>query len=255
MIFFITAENTSRKINILICCIHVLIFLSIIYSTTVQASGHRPRTQKSYTINGKRYYPIPSAEGYNERGIASWYGGKFHGRKTSNGETYNKYAMTAAHKTLPMNTMLLVKNLDNGRKTVVRINDRGPFVRGRIVDLSYKAAKEIGMVKTGIARIQATALGEESVVKWGEAPSLIYKDLSVGEFYVQIGAFANKANAVKLQRRFTDAGFTAVNLKYYGPESILYRVQVYVGTTLKRAKQAEKTLLGRGYVGAFIIAR
>ena len=133
----------------------------IVYVTSADASGHRPRTQKPYVIDGKRYYPIPSAEGYSEKGIASWYGGKFHGKKTSNGETYNKYSMTAAHKTLPMNTMLLVKNLENGKKTVVRINDRGPFVRGRIVDLSYKAAKTLGIVKNGTARVQAIALGEE----------------------------------------------------------------------------------------------
>lgn len=255
MIFFTTGKHTGNKISILMFCIPLLTILSLLFTTIVHASGHRPRTQKSYTINNKRYYPIPSAEGYNEKGIASWYGGKFHGRKTSNGETYNKYEMTAAHKTLPMNTMLLVKNLENGKKTVVRINDRGPFVRGRIIDLSYKAAKELGMAKSGIARVQATALGEEAVAKWGESPTLVYKDLSVGEFFVQIGAFANKANAVKLQRRFTDAGFSAVNLKYFGSKSILYLVQVYVGDTLQRAKRSEKALLERGYSGAFIIAR
>ena len=255
MFFLTTAKHSGTKIKILLFCIPVLTILSLILNTTVHASGKRPRTQKAYTINNKRYYPIPSAEGYNERGIASWYGGKFHGRKTSNGETYNKYKMTAAHKTLPMNTMLLVKNLENGRKTIVRINDRGPFVRGRIIDLSYKAAKEIGMAQKGIARVQVTALGEESVAKWGESPTLVYKDLSIGEFYVQIGAFANKANAVRLQKRFTDAGFSAINLKSFGSKSILYRVQVYVGETLQKAKRSEKALLDRGYTGAFIIAK
>lgn len=255
MNFFTRITEGNRKIYVLFCCIPVLTLFSMIFVTTIQASGHRPRTQESYVINNKRYYPIPSAEGYSQKGIASWYGGKFHGRRTSNGEIYNKYSMTAAHKTLPMNTMLLVKNLENGKKTVVRINDRGPFVRGRIVDLSYKAAKELGIVKEGISRVKATALGEEAVIKWGESPTLVYQDLSVGEFYVQIGAFAQKTNAAKLQKRFTDAGHTTVTVKFFGPESILYRVQVYAGKTLTKAKRAENSLLKHGYVGAFAIAR
>jgi rare lipoprotein A len=255
MHFLTKAPCISRKIKIVLCFINVLTLLSMIFVTTVQASGKRPRTQESYVINNKRYYPIPSAEGYSQKGLASWYGGKFHGRRTSSGEIYNKYSMTAAHKTLPMNTMLLVKNLENGKKIVVRINDRGPFVRGRIVDLSYKSAKELGIVKEGIARVKATALGEEAVIKWGESPTLVYQDLSVGEFYVQIGAFAQKTNAAKLQKRFTDAGHTTVTVKFFGPESILYRVQVYAGKTLTKARRAENSLLKHGYVGAFAIAR
>lgn len=255
MDFLTKAPCTSRKINIVLCCISVLTILSMIFLTAAQASTKRPRTQDSYVIKNKRYYPIPSADGYSQKGIASWYGGKFHGRRTSNGEIYNKYSMTAAHKTLPMNTMLLVKNLENGKKAVVRVNDRGPFVRGRIIDLSYKAAKELGIVKKGTAKIQATALGEEAVIKWGESPNLVYQDLSVGEFYVQIGAFTQKTNAAKLQKRFTDAGHTTVTVKSSGPESILYRVQVYAGQTLALAKRAEKSLLRHGYTGAFAIAR
>ncbi|MCI5132293.1 MAG: septal ring lytic transglycosylase RlpA family protein, partial [Candidatus Electrothrix sp. EH2] len=95
-----------------------------------------PGTQRPYVIEGQTYYPIPSAQGYEETGLASWYGDPFHGRKTANGETYDMYGVTAAHKTLPMNTMLLVKNLRNGKTATVRINDRGPFVDGRIIDLS-----------------------------------------------------------------------------------------------------------------------
>jgi rare lipoprotein A len=208
-----------------------------------------------YVIDNKRYHPIPSADGYSEKGIVSWYGGKFHGRRTSNGEIYDMHSMTATHKTLPMDTMLLVKNLQNGKQTVVRINERGPFVRGRIVDLSYKAAKTLGIAKKGLARVQAIALGEEAVNRWGEAPTLVYKDLSVGEFYVQIGAFAQKTNAGKLQKRFTDAGHTTVIQKDLGSESALYSVQVYAGKTLQNAKRAEKALLDNGYVGSFIIAR
>lgn len=115
-------------------------------------------TQRPYVIEGQTYYPIPSAQGYEETGLASWYGDPFHGRKTANGETYDMYGGTAAHKTLPMNTMLLVKNLTNGRTATVRINDRGPFVDGRIIDLSYTTAKNLGILRNGTEKVQITAL-------------------------------------------------------------------------------------------------
>ncbi len=214
-----------------------------------------PNTQAAYIINNKKYFPIPSAHGYQEVGLASWYGRDFHGRYTSNGEIYNMFKMTAAHKTLPMNTILLVKNLENGKKSVVRINDRGPFVRGRIIDLSYKTAKRLGIIRHGTAKVQITALAEGTWDRNGNPVQLIYKDLSIGEFYVQIGAFTNKKNAVNLQQRFTRAGHTTVIQRYNGPKGTLFRVQVYVGSTLQQAKRAEKALHDHGYVGSFIIAR
>ncbi len=117
-----------------------------------------PPTQRPYVIEGRKYYPIPSAEGYEETGLASWYGDPFHGRKTANGETYDMHGVTAAHKTLPMNTMLLVKNLANGKTATVRINDRGPFVDGRIIDLSYTTARELGIYRRGTGKVQIVAL-------------------------------------------------------------------------------------------------
>lgn len=104
-------------------------------------------TMRPYKIAGKWYYPTLAKVGDVQRGIASWYGPNFHSKKTSNGEIYNMYADTAAHKTLPMNTMVRVDNKENGKSVIVRINDRGPFVSGRIIDLSNKAAHAIGMVK------------------------------------------------------------------------------------------------------------
>ncbi|MCI5223596.1 MAG: septal ring lytic transglycosylase RlpA family protein [Candidatus Electrothrix sp. AR4] len=133
----------------------------------------QPATQRPYVIKKKTYYPIPSADGYVEKGIASWYGGMFHGRKTANGETYDMRGDTAAHKTLPMNTMLLVENLVNGKSTVVRINDRGPFVAGRIIDLSYTTAQELGVVKNGTEMVRITALGEEDVTASAEDSSIL----------------------------------------------------------------------------------
>ena len=228
----------------------------LVFSFCSLAEGAKPpATQRPYIINNKRYYPIPSSDGFRETGRASWYGKDFHGRLTSNGETYNMYAMTAAHKTLPMNTMLLVKNIENDKRLVVRVNDRGPFVSGRVIDLSYKAAHQLGVVSNGTAKVQLVALAEGTVNKKGGSPTLVYKDLSIGEFYVQIGAFSQKINAIKLQKRFTDAGHTTVIQKIFGPQSILYRVHVYAGKTLQDAKRAEKALHEHGYVGSFIIAR
>ncbi|MCI6694055.1 MAG: septal ring lytic transglycosylase RlpA family protein [Campylobacter sp.] len=114
---------------------------------------------RPYTINGKTYYPTTVSVGDTALGTASWYGPNFHGKKTSNGETYNMNAMTAAHKTLPMNTMVRVINLGNGAQTTVRINDRGPFVAGRIIDLSKAAATSIGMIGAGTARVKLEVVG------------------------------------------------------------------------------------------------
>ncbi len=111
-------------------------------------------TMKPYCVNGVTYYPIAAKVGQKFYGIASWYGPNFHGGQTSNGEYYDMYALTAAHKTLPINTMVKVTNLQNGKSTIVRINDRGPFVPDRIIDLSYQAAQEIGLIKHGTAKVE-----------------------------------------------------------------------------------------------------
>ena len=117
----------------------------------------KPGHPKPYKVLGKWYQPLPHSDGFRQRGLASWYGRDFHGKKTSSGEIYNMHAMTAAHKTLPLGTYVRVYNLENKRSTLVRINDRGPFVRGRIIDLSYSAAKEVGIVGPGTARVSLRA--------------------------------------------------------------------------------------------------
>lgn len=127
-------------------------------------------TLRPYSVFGVRYYPKVEKVGQQLRGIASWYGPKFHAKKTSNGEIYNMYAMTAAHKTLPMNTMVRVDNLENGKSAIVRVNDRGPFVAGRIIDLSNKAAHAIGMVRKGTAQVKVTVLGYNGELQNHNAP-------------------------------------------------------------------------------------
>jgi len=252
---FYPAISLLRGFTILSKSVIFSIIITITFCSIVEGAKTYPGTQRPYIINSKKYYPIPSSHGFKEVGLASWYGKDFHGRMTSNGETYDMHGITAAHKTLPMDTMLLVRNMENGKNLVVRVNDRGPFVRGRVIDLSYNAASKLGVIRNGTAKVEIIALAEGTDDKTGGPPTLLYKDLSVGEFYVQIGAFANKINAIKLQKKFTDAGHTTVIQKYFGPKSVLHRVQVYAGKTLQSGLRAEKALHEHGYAGSFIIAR
>ncbi len=217
-----------------------------------------PATQRPYRIGGKTYYPVPSADGYTETGTASWYGKKFHGRKTSNGEVYDMYAETAAHKTLPMGTMLEVSNLDNGKTTVVRINDRGPFVKGRIIDLSYTAAKKLGLIAKGTARVRITALGEvipEQKPSGSASVRLKHQDFHRGRFFVQVGSFEHLDNARKLARLFADRGKDVIIQDFPAAGTRFYRVLVFAATTLEQAEQYEKKLEKSGYPNALIIAR
>lgn len=119
------------------------------------------RSGKSYVIDGKRYHIMATANGYKQKGVASWYGEPFHGRKTASGEVYDMHQITAAHKTLPLHTWVEVKNLENNKKLVVRINDRGPFIDGRIIDLSRKAAEEMNMLNAGVAKVYVRAISDE----------------------------------------------------------------------------------------------
>ena len=157
-------------------------------------------TMRPYVVFGKKYYPTVAHVNDRFIGIASRYGPKFHARKTSNGEIYNMYAQTAAHKTLPMNTMVRVENLENGLETIVRINDRGPFVGNRIIDLSNKAAHDIQMVKKGTAKVRLTVLGfNGKIARTYEEKQQI---ATVGNYYVQVGAFSRIEGANITKRKF-----------------------------------------------------
>ncbi|MEM7408492.1 MAG: septal ring lytic transglycosylase RlpA family protein [Pseudomonadota bacterium] len=149
---------------------------------------------KSYVVFGKRYYTLDSAVGFTERGIASWYGTKFHGRRTSSGETYDMHAMTAAHKRLPLPSYVEVTNLNNGRKITVRVNDRGPFVAGRVIDLSHAAATRLDMIRAGTAPVAIRAItpGQQAAPSTPPAPAA---SALTGAVFVQAGAFAASSNA------------------------------------------------------------
>lgn len=163
------------------------------------AAMHRA-TMRPYKVFGKMYYPTLAKVGDIQRGIASWYGPNFHAKLTSNGEVYNMYADTAAHKTLPMNTMVRVDNLENGKSVIVRINDRGPFVGTRIIDLSNKAARSIDMVAKGTAKVKVTVLGfHAKIARTKEEREEV---ATVGKYYIQVGAFRKLEGAKITQNKF-----------------------------------------------------
>lgn len=168
----------------------------------------------TYEVWGETYQVMPSAAGYRERGLASWYGSKFHGRKTSSGESYDLYKATAAHKTLPLPTYAEVTNLDNGKKVVVKVNDRGPFHSDRIIDLSYAAAVKIGMVEQGTGRVEVRAITFDD-----EGPDMRLSD----ETFLQAGAFKSKNSAKNLEDILQDNGVKPVDVKRSGG---FYKVMV-----------------------------
>lgn len=142
-----------KKINIILSIFIMLLFIS----STVESKNHY-RHHKGYAQAGKRYRVLHTSKNYTEKGVASWYGPRFNRKRTSTGERFNMYQMTAAHKTLPLPTYVQVTNLTNGRQVIVKVNDRGPFVSNRLIDLSYAAAKKLGMVGRGTAPVSVRAI-------------------------------------------------------------------------------------------------
>jgi rare lipoprotein A len=215
---------------------------------------NKPGQPKPYKVLGKWYQPLPDSKGFRQRGRASWYGRDFHGKKTSNGEIYNMYAMTAAHKTLPLGTYVRVLNLENNRSVEVRINDRGPFVRGRIIDLSYTAANKIGIVGPGTARVEVVALGNPTASAGGSAKTYSAGEYFSGQFTFQVGAFLSRENAERqrahLAQRYKNAHISV----YDRGDQIFYRVRVGRFTSLEEAIEHERILIQDGYADAILVA-
>ncbi len=220
--------------------------------TPAKAPGQSP----PYKVMGKWYHPLPHSVGFSQKGLASWYGKKFHGRKTSSGEIYNMYGVSAAHKTLPLGTYVKVHNLKNHKKIDVRINDRGPFVRGRIIDLSYGAAKKLGIVGTGTAPVEIIALGRPMARKSSteKAPSYMPIDFYSGNFTIQVGAFSNPDNAVKLKLKLSRIHKNAHIVNDRHTKSAPFKVRVGACSTLDQAAKYEAGLIQNGFPDAFIIA-
>ena len=203
-----------------------------------------------YEVMGQRYYVMKSSAGYRESGTASWYGPDFHGRPTSSGETYDMHAMTAAHKSLPIPTWVEVTNQRNGRSVIVKVNDRGPFVDGRIIDMSYAAAEALDMVRAGTAPVHVRALGEPaaaptiisarampepepkprrfSIISEAAAATPGVDDLPMQNVYAQVGAFSQHENALKMIGTLQSGGLSAAFvLSESGAESgTLHRVRI-----------------------------
>ncbi|WP_300675243.1 septal ring lytic transglycosylase RlpA family protein [Desulfoluna sp.] len=228
-----------------------LLLAAILLFTTACATKQAPSPIKPeplprpYKVLGKWYQPLASSQGYEEVGIASWYGPKFHGKPTASGEKYNMHAMTAAHKTLPLGTRVLVRHLGNGKEVTLKINDRGPFVGKRIIDLSNKAAHAIGMVGTGTAKVRVTALETKA------SPAVTA--LTPGDYGVQVGAFGDLANAKSYASRVSDR-YTLLPVKAITGDDGLNRVVVGRLTNREAAVALKIRLMEDGFTHAFILA-
>lgn len=277
-----TIDMSVSKISILCAKVFIiaLLLLSLsacsLTSTRASRSGAK-QSGKSYVINGKRYYILPSAEGFKEKGQASWYGEPFHGRKTANGETYDMNKISAAHKTLPLNTWVEVKNLDNNKTLALRVNDRGPFIDGRIIDLSRAAAEEIGMLKAGVARVSIRAITDSRVKQLAAQESRVNAQVAKkqgtagksaarqspapaaggggGSYGVQVSSTTDPHKAKGILSALKKE-FSKVNLdtKYQNGSPHFF---VYIDG-LKSQKEAEslrKSLHSRGYSQPKVVAR
>ena len=192
-----------------------------------------------YEVYGERYEVLNTSFGYREQGVASWYGKKFHGRPTASREPYDMYAMTAAHKSLPLPTYVEVRNLSNDKRIVVRVNDRGPFVDNRIIDLSYSAALKLDMVRDGTSLVEVTAISFDPPIRAqrSDAPAVLGKPpaqrptppQTAGNhrIYVQVGAFGDRDNAARRYRYLRDSGIREAFVhEEQSSSASLYRVRV-----------------------------
>jgi len=186
-----------------------------------------------YIVRGETYHVLTSSKGFHQEGVASWYGHKFHGHLTSNGETYDMYGMSAAHKTLPIPSYVRVTNKDNGRSVVVRVNDRGPFHEGRVIDLSYAAAAKLGYHKQGTANVIVESL-----------------DFAEPDRYVQIGAFGSLDNARKFRERASTWATHSFRIK---PESGVFKVQLGPLKTSQEAQDIVSLAKTNGIVKPIVV--
>ncbi|MCB1866599.1 MAG: septal ring lytic transglycosylase RlpA family protein [Chromatiales bacterium] len=187
-----------------------------------------------YEVNGERYMVLADAHGYRERGIASWYGRKFHGRNTALGEVYDMYGFSAAHRSLPLPSYVRVTRLETGASVVVRVNDRGPFHPERLIDLSWAAAERLGITAVGTAPVEVVVLAPDAQA-----------DAS-GQWYLQVGAFTQAENAERMRRRLESDGFREVSVIAV-PERGIQRVRVGPVTRLSELNALRERLHTRGY--------
>ena len=188
-----------------------------------------------YTVRGKRYWVMDSSQDYKEEGTASWYGKKFHGYETSNGEIYDMYAYTAAHKSLPLPVYVRVTNLENGRKVIVKVNDRGPFHGNRLIDLSYAAAKKLGYHNKGTARVRIEAYPFHDspaphrvagLVPVPNTPNVSNKQADITKFILQVGAYSERLTAVSRMNHVSSLVDAPVFIENSQENAGVFRVRV-----------------------------
>ena len=218
---------------------------------------------ESYVVFGRRYHVMDNAAGYSERGIASWYGSKFHGRRTSSGETYDMYQMTAAHKSLPLPTYARVTNLRNGRSIIVKINDRGPFHDNRLIDLSYAAAAKLDILKEGTGLVEVTAIDPRrpappptQMVSADSGPAVGGAGSvgQVGGVYIQVGAFSSRQNAEQFQNRLNSHAVGEVSIQEGSSGAgRVFRVRIGPLASVAAADQAAQDLERLGVANFHIV--
>jgi len=226
------------------------------------------KTGSPYNVGGRWYKPMPYENGYDETGVASWYGRDFDGKRTANGEIYDMHALSAAHKTLPLPTLVRVTNLENGRSVIVRVNDRGPFVKDRLIDLSYAAAKALGYDRKGTAHVRVQSLelpppSKQETLAMGakfraadhpnsvhvSSPALLSAPATAatGKIFIQLGAFASQANAMRLQRQLKSS-FDAIHIEpLHRGEKTLYRVRIGPFKDMVNIEQTVVSLQRHGF--------
>ncbi|MFZ5563388.1 MAG: septal ring lytic transglycosylase RlpA family protein [Thermodesulfobacteriota bacterium] len=236
----------TRYKCILPFCLMTVVLLMWGCSTRVASTPPSRPHAGTYRQFGKEYRLLPSAAGFEEEGTASWYGEPFHGRKTASGEVYDMHRMTAAHKTLPLGTRVKVYNRQNGRSVEVRINDRGPFVASRIIDLSYAAAKELGVIGPGTAPVRIVALEP--------GPGDVRLGTEEGVFSFQVGAFASRENADNLKAALSKK-FAHVHVaEFFDGNSTLYRVRVGRYPSREAVEGARPDMARAGFEDVFVVA-
>jgi len=270
-----STPSSRGRVRLFLSLIGLLTFLGACAETNIAATVIKElvpppptgtyKVGSPYEINGVWYYPEENPY-YDEEGIASWYGDPFHGRQTANGEIYDMNELTAAHKTLPMPVYVRVTNLENGRSLILKVNDRGPFVSGRIIDVSRRAAQLLDFQLQGIARVRVQVVDYETGLTYAEQGTvppadeelLIVQNVELteiqisGERFVQIGAYGDADNAHVVSDALTDVGPVQVHRVVSG-SSTLYRVRLGPYASEQDAEVARRAVEIRGYPEAVIV--
>ena len=218
----------------------------------------------SYEVRGKVYHVLKNAQGYSQKGIASWYGKKFHGHRTSSGEVYNMYGMTAAHKTLPLPSYVRVTALKNGKSVIVKVNDRGPFHENRIIDLSYAAAIKLGVTARGTGAVEVSVIDPKNFqrtahyqpdIKRPSALATYQEETTPADFklYLQVGAFSSKQNAYQLRKRLSGMFKASRIHSEFSSSQNIYRVRIGPLSGVSEADKLTTLLNNKGISSAKII--